>query len=113
MHTAPSAPAYICTAWLPVTDLRRARLATYNSKLSVPRRSVLLHSMYLNRLAMPWLSPCYAVAVAFLSQGTFGYLQVVSPEVFAELMQAKLDPSSPGTHAFPSTAVLCVCAGAP
>ncbi|KAI7838389.1 hypothetical protein COHA_007846 [Chlorella ohadii] len=27
--------------------------------------------------------------------GTFGYLQVVSPEVFAELMQAKLDPSSP------------------
>lgn len=30
-------------------------------------------------------------------QATFGYLQVVNPEVYAELMQAKLDPSSPGT----------------
>lgn len=33
-----------------------------------------------------------------LLQGTFGYLQVVNPEVFAELTQAKLDPSSPGEH---------------
>jgi hypothetical protein len=27
---------------------------------------------------------------------TFGYLQVVNPPVYAELMQAKLDPASPG-----------------
>lgn len=29
-------------------------------------------------------------------QSTFGYLQVVNPQVFAELTHAKLDPSSPG-----------------
>lgn len=43
--------------------------------------------------AHPGCAPC---SFASQVQGTFGYLQVVSPQVYAELMQAKLDPCSPG-----------------
>lgn len=32
-------------------------------------------------------------------QSTFNFLQVVNPPVYAELMQAKLDPASPGEPA--------------
>lgn len=38
----------------------------------------------------PWPAPCP------LPQSTFGYLQVVNPEVYAQLMDTKLDPDSPG-----------------
>ena len=40
-------------------------------------------------------SPC-DLALRCRLQSTFGYLQVVNPQVYAELMQAKLDPDSPG-----------------